>query len=440
MSMTVKSYDTAVTREGTPSRLNYRKTFLLGFGFFGVSVIWMVYNTFVPLFLANKFGLDPRWIGFFMTLDNIAALFILPPVGAWSDRLRTPIGRRMPFILIGAPIGAIAFGLIPLAAILPLFVACTSTLLISMAFWRTPVIALMPDITPSQYRSQANGIINLMGGLGSIVATLGGGALYDMNHAFPFWLGSGLVILSSLLVFSFIREPKVYETNQKEKPDLWKSLLSIIRSNEKSALRILLAIFFWFIAYNAIEAFFTLYAQNHLGLEGGAGAKLLGHLSLLFVVFAVPAGYIGARFGRRKTIMTGLSLMAFLMLLMFILPRTSLVIPITKIFGLGQIYSISFILMLAGVAWALINVNSLPMVVDMTDSSRLGTFTGLYYLFSTLAAIAGPNINGQIIALANNNYSLVMVVGPVFMLAALFCMFGVRRGEAAATQPAAAAD
>jgi len=154
-------------------RLNYGKTFLLGFGFFGVSVIWMVYNAFVPLFLQGKFGLDPRLIGFFMTLDNIAAFFIQPPVGAWSDRLRTPIGRRMPFILIGAPVGAIAFGLIPLAGVLPLFVACTSTLLLSMAFWRTPVIALMPDITPSRFRSQANGVINLMGGLGSIVAKIG---------------------------------------------------------------------------------------------------------------------------------------------------------------------------------------------------------------------------------------------------------------------------
>ena len=189
-------------------KLNYGKTFLLGFGFFGVSVIWGVYNAFVPLFLANKFGLSPVWIGFFMTLDNIAALLIQPPVGAWSDRLRSPIGRRMPFILIGAPIGAIAFGLIPIAAVLPLFVACTSTLLLSMAFWRTPVIALMPDITPSKFRSQANGIINFMGGVGAIVSFLLGASLYEKNPAFPFWLGSILVILSSLLVFIFIREPK----------------------------------------------------------------------------------------------------------------------------------------------------------------------------------------------------------------------------------------
>src|SRR5574338_1537190 len=193
-------------------KFNYGKIFLLGFGFFGVSVIWTIYTAFVPLFLANKFGLAPVFIGFFMTLDNIAAIFIQPPVGAWSDRLRTPIGRRMPFILIGAPVGALAFGLIPLAAVLPLFVACTSTLLLSMAFWRTPVVALMPDITPSPFRSQANGIINLMGGLGSIIATLGGSALYKMNQAYPFWLGSALVILAALLVFAFIREPKEYET------------------------------------------------------------------------------------------------------------------------------------------------------------------------------------------------------------------------------------
>ena len=114
-------------------KFNYGKIFLLGFGFFGVSVIWATYNAFVPLFLANKFGLSAAVVGFFMTLDNIAALFIQPTVGAFSDRLRTPIGRRMPFILIGAPIGAAAFGLIPLAGILPLFVACTVTLLLSMA-------------------------------------------------------------------------------------------------------------------------------------------------------------------------------------------------------------------------------------------------------------------------------------------------------------------
>ena len=410
-------------------KLNYVKIFLLGFGFFGVSVIWATYNAYVPIFLANKFALDPRWIGFFMTLDNIAALLIQPPVGAWSDRLRTPIGRRMPFILIGAPIAALAFGLIPLASILPLFVACTSTLLLSMALWRTPVIALMPDITPSQYRSQANGIINFMGGVGAIVAFLGGAKLYELNPAYPFWLGSALVLLSALFVFIFIREPRVYESVE-EKPSMVHSLKEVMQDKERSALRLLLAIFFWFVGYNAIEAFFTLYAQNHLGLSESDGARLLGHLSLIFVLFALPAGYIGGRIGRRVTILVGICLIVAMMLSIFSLSPSILTIQLAQPPVLGTMPVISLFLMFAGAAWALININSLPMVVDMTDAVRLGTYTGLYYLFSTLAAIAGPNVNGWIIAISGGNYNSIMLVGPFFFALALILMLGVRRGEA----------
>lgn len=411
-------------------KLNYGKTFLLGFGFFGVSIIWGTYNAFVPLFLANKFHLAAGWIGFFMTLDNIAALFIQPPVGAWSDRLRTPIGRRIPFMLIGAPIGALAFGIIPLASVLPLFVACTSTLLLSMALWRTPIIALMPDITPSKFRSQANGVINFMGGVGSIISFLGGARLYEMNPAFPFWLGSALVILSTLLVFLFIKEPKEYETTSEEKPDLIKSLMFVIRDSDKSALRILLAILFWFISYNAIEAFFTLYAVNHLHLPEADGARLLGQLSLVFVIFALPAGYIGGKFGRRKTIITGITLMAACMFLMYIIPPETLTILLARLPVLGNVPVVGIVLMCAGASWALININSLPMVVDMTDTARTGTYTGLYYLFSTMAAILGPNINGQIIQLSGNNYQMTMLIGPIFMVLAFLMMLGVHRGEA----------
>ncbi|MBN1148316.1 MAG: SLC45 family MFS transporter [Anaerolineales bacterium] len=418
-------------------KLDYGKTFLLGFGFFGVSVIWATYNAYVPIFLDNRFGLDPRWIGFFMTLDNIAALLIQPPVGAWSDRLRTPIGRRMPFILIGAPIGALAFGIIPLASILPVFVACTSSLLLSMAFWRTPVIALMPDITPSQFRSQANGIINFMGGLGAIIAFLFGAKLYEDNPAYPFWLGSALVLLSSLLVFILIREPKVFEQDNEQKPSMISSLQDVLRDQERSALRILLAIFFWFVGYNAIEAFFTLYAQKHLGLPESDGARLLGHLSLLFVIFALPAGYIGGKAGRRVTILAGISLIVAMMLAIYFFSPATLSTRLTSLPVLGALPVISLFLMGAGIGWALININSLPMVVDMTDAIRLGTYTGLYYLASTLAAIVGPNVNGWIIALTGNNYNSIMLVGPVFFAGAFALMLGVRRGEAI-TQPAQA--
>jgi maltose/moltooligosaccharide transporter len=412
-------------------KLNYGKTFLLGFGFFGVSVIWGVYNAFVPLFLANKFSLAPAWIGFFMTLDNIAALLIQPPVGAWSDKLRTPLGRRMPFILIGAPVGAVVFGLIPIAAVLPLFVACTSTLLLSMAFWRTPVVALMPDITPSKFRSQANGIINFMGGVGAIISFLGGSVLYKMNPSFPFWMGSGLVIISTILLFVFIKEPKVYEEAEKQ-PGMIASLQSVMKDPDKSALRILSAIFFWFIGYTAIEAFFSLYANKYLGLEEADGARLLGQLSVIFVIFALPAGYIGAKIGRKVTISLGLLIMIACTASMYFTPPAILTIVLTKIPVLGVVPVVGAILMLAGAGWALININSLPMVVDMTTEARIGTYTGLYYLFSTLSAIVGPNMNGWIIQLSNLNYNAIMIVSPILMLVALVLMLGVRRGEAKA--------
>jgi maltose/moltooligosaccharide transporter len=411
-------------------RFNYGKIFLLGFGFFGVSVIWATYNAYVPIFLESKFGLEPAMIGFFMTLDNIAALFIQPPVGAWSDRLRTPIGRRMPFILIGAPIGALAFGLIPLASILPLFVACTTTLLLSMALWRTPVVALMPDITPSPKRSQANGIINFMGGIGSIIAFLVGASLYKMNPAYPFWLGSVLVILAALLVFLFVKEPKESADKGESQPSMIASLSEVLKDPDRSALRILLAIFFWFVAYNAVEAFFTLYAKNHLGLPEADGGRLLGHLSLIFVLFALPSGIIGSRIGRRVTISIGIIILGGAMFSMYFLPVDMLTNVLTKLPVLGEYLGISIVLMIAGLGWALININSLPMVVDMTTHGKLGTFTGLYYLFSTLAAIAGPNINGWIIQLSGKNYATTMIAAPVFMLLALLMMVGVRRGEA----------
>ncbi len=411
-------------------KLSYPKTFLLGFGFFGVSVIWAVYNAFVPIFLDGKFGLSAAWIGFFMTLDNIAAFLIQPPIGAYSDRLRTRIGRRMPFILVGAPIAAIAFGFIPLVSVLPLFVLCTSSLLISMALWRTPVVALMPDITPSKYRSQANGVINFMGGVGSIIAFLVGASLYEQNPSYPFWLGSGLVIISSLLVLLFIREPKEYATSDQKPPSLFVALKSLIQEKEKSPLRILAAIFFWFVAYNAIEAFFTLYAVKHLSLPVGDASRLLGQLSLIFVLMALPSGYIGGRFGRKKTIMVGILLMGVAILSMYLLPISKLTIFFAKLPLIGNFYSVSIILMVAGFSWALININSLPMVVDMTDDVHIGTFTGLYYMASTLAAIIGPNLNGWIVQLSGNNYSLMMLFSPIFMLLAFIMMAGVRRGEA----------
>ena len=422
-------------------KFSYSKTFLLGFGFFAVMVAWSVYNSFVPLFLANRFKLDPATIGFFMTLDNIAALILQPVIGSWSDRTRTKIGRRLPFMLVGAPIAALAFVFAPMVAIpildipvdarLPLFVACTMTFMLAMAIWRTPVVAFMPDVTPSKYRSQANGVINFMGGIGSIIAFLIGGKLYEVNNAYPFWLAAILVLVGVLLVFAFVREPKIYEENPNlEKPNLWKSLRQIFKEKQHNAIRIFMAIFFWFVAMNAIETFITLYANQSLGMSESRSVSLMTLNSLAFVLMALPAGLIGGKIGRKRTISIGLVVMILVMTSIFLIPTQTLVREVFRLPILGAVPVVGLMLVIAGLGWALININSLPVVVDLTDATQIGTFTGLYYLFSTMAAIAGPNINGWIVKLTGNNYSSIFIIGPIFMIAALVMILGLRSGEA----------
>jgi len=400
-----------------------------------------VYNSFVPLFLANRFQLNPAAIGFFMTLDNIAALLLQPVIGSVSDRTRTKIGRRLPFMLVGAPIAAIAFLFapavaipllnIPLEARLPLFVACTMTFMLSMAIWRTPVVALMPDVTPSKYRSQANGVINFMGGIGSIIAFLIGGKLYDIQPQYPFWLASALILVGVLLVFAFIREPKIYERNPNlEKPNLWKSLVQIFRDKQHDAIRIFLAIFFWFVAMNAIETFITLYANRSLGMSEGRSVTLMTLNSLAFVIMALPAGLIGGKIGRKRTISIGIVVMIIVMTSIFFIPAGTLTQEVFSLPVLGAVPVVGLMLIVAGLGWALININSLPVVVDLTDVTQIGTFTGLYYLFSTLAAIVGPNVNGWIVKLTGDNYASIFLIGPIFMVAALISILGMKSGEA----------
>lgn len=412
-------------------KFNFAKLFVIGLGFFGVSVLWSAYNTYVPLLLANKFALDAAVIGFFMTLDNIAALFIQPLVGSWSDRMRSPLGRRLPFILIGAPIAAVAFGLVPLASALPLFVACTVTTILAMAFWRTPVVALMPDVTPSVYRSQANGIINFMGGLGVVIGSSVTASLVKNSAAAPFWFASGLMLFAAVLVLIFVREPKLHQTEISEiRPGLVQSVKELFSKEYRAGLGIFFAILFWFIAYNAIEAFLSLYGVNFLGLSESDAGRLITSVSFAFLIFAIPSGFLGAKLGRKRTILMGIGIMAAVLIATFIGQGQNITQVLTKLPILGNIMPLSILLMLAGIGWSFININSLPMVVDLTDSSRVGTFTGLYYLFSTLAAILGPIINGQIIRLTGNNYGTIMILGPIFFGLAFVAMLTVRKGEA----------
>jgi len=296
------------------------------------------------------------------------------------------------------------------------------------------VIALMPDITPSAYRSQANGIINFMGGLASVISFAVGSQLYAKNPNYAFWMGSALVTLSAILVLIFIREPKEYslkEEQASERPNVWKSITNVFAEEEGSAKRMLLAILFWFLSWYAIETFFTLYAVKHLLLTEADAAFQLTYVSLIFLIFAIPSGYIAAKFGRKRTIITGILLMIVSLGLMYVLPPSfsvgERIASVTKNAG---IYPVSFILMLAGFAWSLININSLPMVVDMTTDENLGTYTGLYYFSSQTAAVVGPLAFGAAVQLSGNNYNLMMLISPIFLLFALLMMVGVKRGEA----------
>ncbi len=417
-------------------RFNYLKVIVLGIGYFGISAAWATYNAFLPIFLANRFHLGAGAIGIFMALDNIAALLIQPAVGSWSDRVQTPLGRRAPFILVGAPIAAAVLGLIPIASAFPVFLACAMGFLLSMAFWRSPFFALLPDVTPSKYRSQANGVINSVGVLGALLAFLGGAQLYRLNPAYPFWLSSGLLLVSAILILVFLREEKIIEQSSDARAGILASLREAWIDRDKSVLLILLAILLVFVSNNALDAFITLYTVNYLGLTAPDGARLMGQLTVAFVLFAIPAGFIGGRLGRRWSISAGIAIMAVCSLLQYLLPAAGLTHRLGELPILGVVPLIGLTMMLSGVGWALIHTNSLPMVIDMTAPNKAGTYIGLYYLASTAGAILGPILTGWVIQLNEMDYGLTMLAGPCFLFLALVTMMGVRRGEAIMSVPA----
>jgi maltose/moltooligosaccharide transporter len=426
-------------------KLDYKKTFLIGFGFFGISVLWTLYNAYVPIYLQTGnptfdapgevgFGLGQGLTGVVMTLDNIAAFFLLPLIGVWSDRVWTRLGRRMPFILLLAPISIAAFILIPVAvqmippelsgqidrlgAPLALYMIAIGVFLTAMASFRTPVIALMPDLTPSPLRSQANGVINLMGGMGTLIATLGSGFLYGMGRIVPFVFGGVLMGAAVLMLVFFVREPKELEAAAHENEGLGalRGIKRVSPDARRSLAFLMGAIFCWFVGYNAVETFLSSYGVSELRMSTATAPLLLGVASLAFLVFAIPAGYIAARMGRRRTIISGLVIFGVLLVANFFLRNAILIWPIMVLGGMG---------------WSLVNINSLPMVVDTSASDAdLGTYTGLYYIASQLAAVVGPIVNGYIVEWGGGDYNLIFVVTPAFFVLAILCMLGVTRGEA----------
>ncbi|MEN3008161.1 MFS transporter [Pseudothermotoga sp.] len=406
------------------------KFWLLGFGFFGINIVWPLYNAYVPIFL-KSFGLSSFIVGTYMTIDNIFAVALTPYIGALSDQTFTKFGRRKPYILIGAPLAAIFFLLIPIFWKHSNFAAITFSIVImnfSMALFRSPLIALMPDTTASEYRSQANGIINFMGGLGAMLAYLSGRFLYQISPIRPFAVGSVLLLLANLFVVLFVKEPvqkdvrsgfKLRETFTKSHAELVENLKEVVLSKEKSLLFMLLSIFLWFVGFNALETFFTSYAKFYLNLPEYIATGMLGVLSLAFMIFSVPAGYIGAKFGRKRTILAGLvsTIVCLLIgtLLSFRMGGEQLIEPFLFLFVVG------------GIGWALTNVNSLPMVLDMAPTWKVGGYTGLYYFSSMLANIVSPPLTGLVLDLFG--YWTLFTFSAIFVSLSAVTMSFVKKGE-----------
>ncbi|AJC70991.1 sucrose transporter [Thermococcus guaymasensis DSM 11113] len=420
----------------------YSRIFLLGFGFFGISIIWSLYNAYIPIFLQDTFKMSRTVTGFVMTIDNLFAVLLLPFLGALSDKTRTRLGRRKPYILMGAPSAALMFALIPVARAyenLALFMGTIILMNFFMALFRSPVIAFMPDITPSEKRSQANGIINFMGGVGALLAYFGGKVLYDMNYAYPFFAGAAIMLLANLLVVLFVPEPEEYrvsgekislrkllsETSRKSFGELKENLKDVFASHEKSLFFMLLSIFFWFIAFNSVETFFTSYAKYHLGIEESTGAFMMGVVSLSFMLFAIPAGLLGGRVGRKKTITAGLIMVSAAMLGAYLLGETSK--PGSSALTDPVVLKFMVLFFFGGIGWAMVNVNSLPMVVDMTTEEKLGGYTGLYYFFSQAANLVAPPLAGAFLDVIG--YKTLLPFAVVFFLLAALTMQFVKRGD-----------
>lgn len=395
-------------------KINYGRLFVLGLGFMSISLTWALYNSYVPVFLdaaLPAMAFKGLAIGFIMTLDNIASITLQPFFSAMSDSTWGRHGRRMPYLMAGIPVAALSVMLIPvLRDNLALMIASIVIMNISMAVFRAPTVALMPDITPREQRSKANGVINLMGGLGGITAHFIGSRLYNMDPVVPFAM-SGVVMLISLLILkSAIKEPeKVEGVEGDEKPvSIFAALKEAFSPDKRSLLYLLLAILFWFMGWNAVETFFTLYAKSIWGIRESTAALYLGIGSVAFLLFAIPSGLLASKFGRKAVITSGIIWLSCVMTIMTILGIVSKA-------GIGPALIAMFVA--AGIGWALINIHSFPMVVDMTTSAKTGAYTGLYYFFSALAAILAPPLFGLVRDIVGSMVPLFPFSAVFFLLA-----------------------
>lgn len=430
-------------------RLNYKRTFFIGLAFLSISAFWQMYDNIIPLILQNTFGLGETLTGALMAADNVLALFLLPVFGALSDKVETGFGKRMPFIVGGTVLAVIFMLLLPVAdksMNLVLFIAALFALLISMGLYRSPAVALMPDLTPNKLRSKGNAIINLMGAVGGVYTLImiklliGKG---DRPDYMPLFLSVAalMVIAVGVLVITInekkvkekvAAEVKAYEESEgviamnedmEEQEAYAEAAISrevrekktaMPREVKRSMIFLLASIFFWFAAYNAVTTAFSRYTKVVWKLEGGGFADCLMVATVAAIISYIPIGNIASRVGRKKTIMGGVILMS---LCYFVAIFAGTYHPL-----------INIAFALIGIGWAAINVNSYPMIVEMSKGCDIGKFTGTYYTFSMTAQIFTPVLSGFL--LEKISYRTLFPYALVFSLLAFLTMTQVHHGDA----------
>ena len=416
----------------------YLITFLIGLGFFTMGLMDPLYDTYVPIFL-GKYITSNSLIGTIMTLDNVLAIFLIPIFSAYSDRIDTIIGRRMPFIITMLPLAAVAFGLIPIAALSSLWALIALIFVLNLAKQavRGPVVALMPDMVPGDLRSEANGVINTMGGIATILGTILLARLMNVKITLPgfgsvdnvlaFPVASIFVIVAVVLLFIFVKEKNSKVRNddkQKEekKEPILKSLKVVLGEKNKSALCILISLLCWFIAYQGVLPFVGKYSVEVLGTSSGTASLAAGMVGIAYAIFAIPSGKFAHKHGRKKTIRGALLCLVIVLILVFLHGVLLKGLP-------GTVKLITFwaLLFCFGIFWVTIVTNSFPMLWQMSTFSTVGIYTGLYYFFSQAASIILPPLSAACIDIFG--YPSLFIYAAIFMTIAYFTMSKVDRGE-----------
>ncbi|NLA78785.1 MAG: SLC45 family MFS transporter [Erysipelothrix sp.] len=406
-------------------KLNIKRTLLVGIAFMTISSFWQLYDFAIPLMLKNDLGISDTVSGVVMSLDNILALFMLPLFGAISDKTMTKVGKRMPFIIVGTIATVVGMLLLPYAAAsksLPLFIVALGVVLIFVATYRSPAVALMPDITIKPLRSKGNAIINLMGAVGGVIA-LAGLTLLDptkMGYYPVYLLIGGLMLLGLVVMMVTIRENQwakemaedtirygVVEIEEDEDTH------ELPKDVKRSLTFILFSIAFWFMGYNAVISAFSRYATIQIGLSGSQASAILLVANVGAIFAFIPIGQFASKYGRKLTILIGVTLLAAVFLTAGFYTHFS------------PFLYVNFVL--AGVAWAAINVNSLPMVLEMAKSGDVGKYTGLYYTFSMSAQIVTPILSGYLFDLID--YRVLFPYATFFVIVSFITMTQVKHGD-----------